>query len=198
MKKLLALILAAALALSLVACGGGGGVEDNNTPSGGNGDTTSTDTPSGVEDSTTSMTKEEMETNAVAVSDIEAFTETILSRTEYQDDAFRHYDYMEIYAIQTKYAENPLAFIKNYTNKPYYITGYVGNINSERISLKIIPTDIANRDAQIYIYPSDEDELLNIKKDELITIMGILVEREGENSDNQKYKYICFESAYIV
>ncbi|NBI09252.1 hypothetical protein D1641_04365 [Colidextribacter sp. OB.20] len=54
MKKLLALMLVAALALSLVACGGGGGTGDNNTPSGGNGDTTSTDTPSG------GMTKEEM------------------------------------------------------------------------------------------------------------------------------------------
>lgn len=61
MKKLLALMLAAALALSLVACGGGGGTGDNNTPSGGNGDTTSTDTPSGGgDDSTPSMTKEEM------------------------------------------------------------------------------------------------------------------------------------------
>ncbi len=52
MKKLLALILAAALALSLVACGGDSGAGDTNTPSGGNGDTTSTDTPS--------MTKEEI------------------------------------------------------------------------------------------------------------------------------------------
>lgn len=56
MKKLLALMLAAALALSLVACGGGSGAEDNNdtsTPSTGNGDTTSNDTPSGGgEDST--------------------------------------------------------------------------------------------------------------------------------------------------
>ena len=51
MKRLLALMLAAALALSLVACGGGGGAEDNNTMPG-NGDTTSTDMPS--------MTKEEM------------------------------------------------------------------------------------------------------------------------------------------
>lgn len=33
MKKILALILAAALALSLVACGGDGGAGDNNTPS---------------------------------------------------------------------------------------------------------------------------------------------------------------------
>lgn len=48
MKKLLALMLAAALALSLVACGGGG-TGDNDpptTPSGGNGDVMSTDTPS--------------------------------------------------------------------------------------------------------------------------------------------------------
>ena len=53
MKKLLALMLAAALALSLVACGGVGGTGDTNTPSGGNEDTTSTNTPSGGEDSTT-------------------------------------------------------------------------------------------------------------------------------------------------
>ena len=53
MKKLLALMLAAALALSLVACGGGG-AGDNNTPNTGSDDTTSTDTPSD------GMTKEEM------------------------------------------------------------------------------------------------------------------------------------------
>ena len=35
MKKLLALMLAAALALSLVACGGGGAEDNNTTPSGG-------------------------------------------------------------------------------------------------------------------------------------------------------------------
>ena len=40
MKKLLALILAAALALSLVACGGDSGAGDTNTPNTGNGDTT--------------------------------------------------------------------------------------------------------------------------------------------------------------
>ncbi|MBD5162439.1 MAG: hypothetical protein HDT14_10595 [Oscillibacter sp.] len=45
MKRLLALTLAAALALSLVACGGSGGTGDNSTPGGGNGDTTSTDKP---------------------------------------------------------------------------------------------------------------------------------------------------------
>ena len=40
MKKLLALILSAALALSLVACGGGSGAGDNNTFSESNTDKT--------------------------------------------------------------------------------------------------------------------------------------------------------------
>jgi len=57
MKKLLALILAAALALSLVACGGGSGAGDTNTPSGGNGDTNTPSTPStGNEDTTSTDT----------------------------------------------------------------------------------------------------------------------------------------------
>ncbi len=47
MKKLLALMLAAALALSLAACVGDSRAGDTNTPSGGDGDTTSADTPSG-------------------------------------------------------------------------------------------------------------------------------------------------------
>lgn len=60
MKKLLALMLAAALALSLVACGGSGGTGDNSTPSTGNGDTASTDTPStGNGDATSSDTPSE-------------------------------------------------------------------------------------------------------------------------------------------
>lgn len=77
MKKLLALILAAALALSLVACGGGSGAGDNNTPSGGNGDATSTDTPSGGgEDNTPSMTKEEMLEQAIECTAGEIAVET--------------------------------------------------------------------------------------------------------------------------
>lgn len=76
MKKFLALMLAAALALSLVACGGGGGADDTNTPSGGNGDTTSTDTPSGGEDSATSMTKEEMLEQAIECTAGEIAVET--------------------------------------------------------------------------------------------------------------------------
>ena len=77
MKKLLALMLAAALAFSLVACGGGGGAGDNNTSSTGNGDTTSTDTPSGGgEDSAPSMTKEEMLEQAIECTAGEIAVET--------------------------------------------------------------------------------------------------------------------------
>ena len=54
MKKLLALMLAAALALFLVACGDDSGAGDTNTPSTGNGDETSTNTPSGGNGDTTS------------------------------------------------------------------------------------------------------------------------------------------------
>lgn len=57
MKKLLALILAAALALSLVACGGGSGAGDTNTSSTGSGDTTSADTPSGGNDTSSNQTE---------------------------------------------------------------------------------------------------------------------------------------------
>ncbi len=59
MKKLLTLILAAALALSLVACGGDSGARDTNTPSTGNEDTTSTDTPSGGGEDNTPPVNEE-------------------------------------------------------------------------------------------------------------------------------------------
>lgn len=58
MKKLFALMLAAALALSLAACGGGG-AEDTNTSGAGNGDTTSTDTPSGGGEDDSAPTEEE-------------------------------------------------------------------------------------------------------------------------------------------
>lgn len=64
MKRILALILAAALAFSLAACGGDSGAENTETPSTGNGDTTQSETPSdGGEDSApeeSAMTKEEM------------------------------------------------------------------------------------------------------------------------------------------
>lgn len=60
----MALMLAAALAFSLAACGGDSGAEDTETPNAGNGDTTQGETPSdGGEDSVpeeSAMTKEEM------------------------------------------------------------------------------------------------------------------------------------------
>ena len=95
MKKLLALMLAAALALSLVACGGNSGAEDNNKPSGGNGDTTSTDTPSGGgEDSTpptdaeTTPPEEEHDIeNQIALNDTKTTEnfEVTLTRVEFAD-----------------------------------------------------------------------------------------------------------------
>lgn len=139
------------------------------------------------------MTKEEMEAEAKAISDIKEFSELIDSRTAYSG-----YDYVEVYAVKTKYGENPLVFVNEFANKPYYITGYVRNITSERFTLKIEDGNIANGDAQIDVYPAEQDELLTIKQGDLVTVLGIIVEREGENDNNKKYNYICIESAYIV
>ena len=74
MKKLLALIFAAALALSLVACGGDSGAGDTNTPSGGNGDITGTDTPSGETGSTPDNEKESLLSSASEFSGQEFIT----------------------------------------------------------------------------------------------------------------------------
>ncbi len=105
MKKLLALILAAALALSLVACGGGGGTGDNNTPSTESGDTTSTDTPntpSGGE-----KTKEEMLANAQRISLAElvhAFNENKVKAEEtYFGNDFSLFGI--VYEIESEYCD---------------------------------------------------------------------------------------------
>ena len=90
MKKLLALILAAALALSLVACGGGGGADDNNTPSGGNGDATSTDTPSsGGEDSAPTEEEPQEEVEYAAIGDMVA-----TDKVEFILDTFQLSEYV--------------------------------------------------------------------------------------------------------
>ena len=88
MKKLLALVLAAALVFSLAACGDSG-AEDTETPSTGNGDTTQSETPSdGREDA-----KEEMLANAPLLNILEmkqAFNENKIRAEEtYLGNSFK-------------------------------------------------------------------------------------------------------------
>ena len=122
MKKILALILAAALALSLVACGGDSGAGDNNThstpstPSGGNGDTTSTDTPSG------GMTKEEMLENATLLNLSElktAFEENKVRAEEtYLGNNFKMFCYIDkIESDYFEYYAGNLTVIRVYMSK---------------------------------------------------------------------------------
>lgn len=115
MKKLLALMLAAALALSLVACGGGSGAGDNNTPSGGNGDVTSTDTPGGGEDSTPSMSKEEMLEAAI---------------------------HADLYEIHTACFENVLSAKQTYCGKVLNIQAEISEIKMDSIIFTTGETDI--------------------------------------------------------
>lgn len=96
MKKLLALMLAATLALSLVACGGGSGAGDTNTPSTGNGDTTSTDTPSGGNGDTTSADTSQIpdEPQNITPEDIAGTYQSVslFQETAYQLNANTTYD----------------------------------------------------------------------------------------------------------
>ena len=143
MKKLLALILAAALALSLVACGGGSGAGDTNTPStpsGGNGDTTSTDTPSGGgEDSTDdgAIAKEEM----------------IKQATEY-----------DLSDINNDTIKNIVSAKQEYCGKTILTKAQIREITLDHIT-------IGSGSTNVEIYLPDED-IAKLEKDQFVTIVG--------------------------
>lgn len=169
MKKLLALILAAALALSLVACGGDSGAGDNNTPSTGNGDTTSTDTPSGGgEDSTqteNSMTKEEM-----------------LEVAELAD----------LYEIHNACFENVLSAKQTYCGKVLKIQAEINEIKMDSIIFTTGETDII-----VYL---PEEDIVNLKSRQLVTIVGITNEDMAEGTSTMGFSKSIFtmEEAYLV
>ena len=168
MKKLLALILAAALALSLVACGGDSGAGDTNTPSTGNGDTTSTDTPSGGgEDNTqaaNSMTKEEM-----------------LEVAELAD----------LYDIHTACFKNVLSAKQTYCGKVLEIKAQVNEIKSDSIIFTTGQTGI------IVLLP--EEDILNIKRGQWITIVGMTDDDIIEETNmGLPYSSFTMKQAYLV
>ena len=132
MKRLLALMLAAVLALSLVACGGGGGVGDNNTPSTGNGDVTNTDTSSGGEDSTPTDEEPQEDTQYYQLGDtvstdifeftLDTATMTIAlnNRTANDGTAGNYFTPKEYDPKQD--AENPLVASKGHTYASFTYT----------------------------------------------------------------------------
>ena len=173
MKRLTALLLAAVLALSLAACGGGEAGENSNE----------------LPEETT-MTEEEMLAEAVSIEDIDEVNAII---DETPDYLFSSDAKLGIYALHTLYEQNPLVFAENYFNKPYCITGYVDDISDEGFDLEIEPDAGENMEFQISVNLVNQDELLEIKKGDLITIVGFLSEVDGEN-----FSYINVTTAYIV
>ena len=173
MKKLAAISLAAVLALSLTACGGG----DSN---GG-----SSELPEEAP-----MTEEEMLSEAVSIEDIDEINAIMKETPDY---LFSSDAKLGIYALHTLYEQNPLVFAENYFNQPYCITGYVDEISSEGFDLEIEPDAGENMEFQISVISANPDELLEIKQGDLITIVGFLSEVDGEN-----FSYINVTSAYIV
>ena len=176
MKKLLALILAAALALSLVACGGGGTGDNNtpSTPSGGNGDTTGTDTPSGGgEDNETeepAMTKEEMLQVAEDVSWVD---------------------------IQNASVKNIVKAKQQYCNKVMQLKGKIWSIEQDHI---VIGGDAANYLVDVYL---PLDEIITLENQQVITVVGKTTDEIIDTTENVAeysfdYSYYQMPNAYLV
>jgi len=187
MKKIITILLTAALMLSLAACGGR---NNSNTPTNSDNDTTTT-TPE-----ITAMTKEEMLETAIAIEDIKEFRDIIsatatTSGYPYPKSTYR----LGIYALHKLNEQNPVRFAQEYLNNIYKITGYVASINPEYFVLNIAPDGGANLDMNIYIYPTDKDDLLTITKNDLVTIVGELIMDEMIAKTGFSF---YFNSAYIV
>lgn len=181
MKKLLALLLAALLSLALAACGG---EENKEADSGGNA------ASSGASSEPKALTAEEMLAEAVVVDEMEEVRACI---EEVPDYLFSSEAKLGIYALHTLYEENPVVFAETYLGKPYCMSGYVDDIREDGFDLEIEPDAGENLEFQMSVTLADPDEIREIKKGDLITIVGMLTETEGEN-----YSYLSVDSAYIA
>ena len=99
MKKLLALILAAALALSLVACGGDSGAEDTNTPNSGNTTPTKEEMLESAETITITDIYKSVESNKVNANETYIGNIYIISGTVHKIEN----DYIELYESNISY-----------------------------------------------------------------------------------------------
>ena len=146
MKKLLALILAAALALSLVACGGDSGAGDTNTPNTGNGDTTSADTPSNETEGTPNSENEK--------------ESLLLSASEFS--------YQKFITARSSY---PLKAKQDYIGKSYIFTGYFMDITDSYGAFNLWMDGTSYSEfAQVYMTQS---ELINLNLTDIVRIVGV-------------------------
>lgn len=167
-------MLAAALALSLVACGGGGGTGDNNTPSGGNGDTTSTDTPSGGgEDSETEepvMTKEEM----LQVAEEVSWTD-----------------------IQNASVKNIASAKQQYCDKVIQLDGKIWSIEEDHIVIG------GTGDKYLVDVYLPLDEIITLENQQIITVVGKTTDEIVNTTENVAeysfdFSYYQMPNAYLV
>lgn len=174
MKKLLALMLTAALALSLTSCGGDSGAGYNNTPSTGNGDTTGTDTPNGGgEDSTQateSMTKEEMLQVAEEVSWVD---------------------------IQNASVENIARAKQQYCDKVMQLDGKIWSIEEDHV---VIGSSGANYLVDVYL---PLDEIITLENQQVITVVGKTTDEIIDTTENVAeysfdFSYYQMPNAYLV
>ena len=168
MKRWMALLLAAVLCFSLAACGDGQKEK--------NGDSDTPKEENNTLSEETAMT-EEMLAKAVTVDEMEEVKAVIKETPDY---LFSSDAQLGIYALHTLYEQNPVVFVEDYFESPYRITGYVKEINSDGLRLEIEPDAGENLEFSISVTLASTDKIREIKKGDLITIVGMLVETEGE------------------
>lgn len=163
MKKLIALLMALVMCLSLCACG-------DATPS----------------EETTVKTLEELKAEARYLSDIPELTNWAKSNGYHV-----RYPYPEIKALYGIREENPLIFKNTYVDKPYYVTGYVHEISEEYVRISVEKNASMTDMFNLKVYLANKGDLLTVKKDWVVTVVGILREWPGGI-------YCYLDSAYIV
>lgn len=170
MKKILALMLAATLALSLTACGGDSGAGDTNTPSGGNGDTTSTNTPSGGNGT---QTKEEMMENA---------------------------DTVTIDRLASDFSNNIVSAKDEYIGKSFIVPGIVYEIREDSCILSVFYTVSYDEYFIKANIPADELKRLNTKDIVTIVGVITDLEEATDNwgGEQVNVNYINMTNAYFV
>ena len=151
MKKLAAISLAAVLALSLAACGGGSESDETSSPN--------------VE---ATLNLDENEYLLTLVKNV--YNQSIPSG-----------DGVSVYGLELSKSENAARFAMNFVDKPCQLTGVVFQINSDNVILGYalageMGTIGANGGVKVYL---DTDELINLNNLDTIAVSSMLVDDEN-------------------
>jgi uncharacterized protein YdeI (BOF family) len=180
MKKAIAILLAAVLALSLAACGG----DNGNTPTTTQGTTPTTTTS---ENTTTSTSQEETSTETTPII-------TDMSK----DDMLAIADEVNLTDIETDLSDNRARAEATYIGNTYIASGFVLEIESDYCEIISSYNYITFR-LRAYI---PKDDLIEISPDNKITIVGTIdkfdVEQSTVNGTTHDNEYVEMQNAYYV